>query len=416
MGTRSLPAVLLALCCAAACFGQAMPATGPGTAGSGSAWRPVGDAAGGTVAPAPDGSVASLPGGGSSRPAPAGSALSPSGASASSGTGILPNGHGQVWREYDISPYTLRVTSTERPEQAVVDWILRETGYAAWHSEPLGILSATPRTLRVYHTPQMQAVVAELVDRFVRSEAQTSSFALRVITVDHPAWRTRVHRLLKPVMVQSPGASAWLLEKEDAALLLAELQRRADYREHSSPHLLVNNGQSTVVSTVRARPYVRDVIPRADVFPGYEAETGQVDEGFTLEFSPLLSIDGRMIDATIKCDIDQVEEMVAVMLDVPTPAAPRQRTKIEVPQTTQVRFHERFRWPVDEVLLVSVGMVPLPVPVEGKSLVAGLPLPLAGGPPRAELLILVDSRGPVGEPARTAASPQDEPKSYVGRY
>ena len=88
------------------------------------------------------------------------------------GNGTLPNEHGQVWREYDISPYTARVTTTKRPEQAIVDWILRETGYEAWHCEPLGILSATPRTLRVYHTPQMQAVVADVVDRFVASEAE----------------------------------------------------------------------------------------------------------------------------------------------------------------------------------------------------------------------------------------------------
>ena len=94
----------------------------------------------------------------------------------------LPNQQGQVWREYDISPYTARVTTTKRPEQAIVDWILRETGYEVWHSEPLGILSATPRTLRVYHTPEMQALVAEVVDRFVASEAENQTFSLRVMT------------------------------------------------------------------------------------------------------------------------------------------------------------------------------------------------------------------------------------------
>ena len=102
------------------------------------------------------------------------------------GSGSLPNERGQVWREYDISPYTTRITSTRRPEQAVVDSILRETGYEVWHSEPLGILSATPRTLRVYHTPQMQALVANVVDRFVASEAQTETFCLRVMTIDSP--------------------------------------------------------------------------------------------------------------------------------------------------------------------------------------------------------------------------------------
>ena len=45
--------------------------------------------------------------------------------------------------DYDITPYTLRVTGTNQPEQAIVDWILRETGYETWHSEPLGLLCAT---------------------------------------------------------------------------------------------------------------------------------------------------------------------------------------------------------------------------------------------------------------------------------
>jgi len=290
-----------------------------------------------------------------------------------------------------LPPYTLRVTSTERPEQAIVDWILRETGYEAWHSEPLGILSATRDKLRVYHTPQMQAVVAELVDRFVSSQAETIAFSLRVVTVDQPNWRARAHGLLRPVSVQTPGVSAWLLEKEDAAILLADLRRRSDFREHSSPHLLVNNGQSTVISAMRSRPYIKDVIPKADVWPGYEAVSAEVDEGFSLEFSPLLSLDRSMIDATIRCDIDQVEKMIPVVLEVPSPMAPRGRAQIEVPQLTHFRFHERFRWPAEQVLLVSMGRVPLPVPVDSKPVVPVLPL--GSSPPRADLLIFVECRG-----------------------
>ncbi len=317
-------------------------------------------------------------------------------AEAGTGTGTLPNQHGQVWREYDIAPYTVRVTTTQRPEQALIDWILRETGYEAWHGEPLGVLSATPRTLRVYHTPEMQQVVAELVDRFVSSEAETWQFSLRVITVDHPAWRVRVQRLLRSVPVQTPGVGAWLLQREDAALLLTELQRRSDYREHSSPLLQVNNGQSTVVSAMRARPYIRDIALRPDVWQGFEPQAGAVDEGFSLEFSPLLTRDRQLIDAVIKCNIDQVEKMIPVELEAPTATAPRQRTPIEVPQMTQFRFHERFRWPVGQVLLVGMGMVPLPVPVDAKAmqLVPGISLPLPKSPPRAELLVLIEAKGP----------------------
>ena len=159
----------------------------------------------------------------------------------------FPNEQGQVWREYDISPYTVRVTSTNRPEQAIVDWVLRETGYEAWHSEPLGILCANHRTLKVYHTPEMHAVVAEVVDRFVNTQADSNAFGIKVVTIGSPNWRAKSHSMLKPVAVQSQGMQAWLMQKEDAALMLAEMRKRIDYREHSSPQLMVNNGQSAIV-------------------------------------------------------------------------------------------------------------------------------------------------------------------------
>jgi len=334
------------------------------------------------------------------------------------GTGTLPNGHGQVWREYDITPYTLRVTSTKRPEQAIVDWILRETGYEAWHSEPLGVLSATKRSLRVYHTPEMQAVVADVVDRFVNSKAETQTFSLRVVTLDNPNWRVKAQRLLHPVTVQTPGIGAWILAKEDMALLLNELRRRTDYREHSSPHMLINNGQSSVVSTMRGRPYIRDVAITPTVWPGFQAKTGQVDEGFTLDFSPLLSADERIIDATIRCNIDQVEKMVPVVFDVPTMPGARQRAEIEVPQVTQFRFHERFRWPVDKVLLVSMGMVALPIPVDAKSkeLVLGIRMPGPKTAPRADLLLFVEARGKPSENPRVTRRVERKEKGYHGRY
>ena len=100
-------------------------------------------------------------------------------AQVSQGLRPLPNDHGQVWREYDITPYTIRNTTTAHPEQAIVDWILRETGYEAWHATPVGLLSADRKVLRVYHTPQMQAIVADIVDRFVSSQAQNYGFGLR---------------------------------------------------------------------------------------------------------------------------------------------------------------------------------------------------------------------------------------------
>jgi hypothetical protein len=399
MGLRSVFTAFVLLTLAGLAWGQNGPT-------SGATWRPADNgvvpAAGTTQAP---------PYAAPANPASAGAATAPGGnpflarpalvarrpLRVTAGSGSLPNEQGQVWREYDISAYTARVTTTKRPEQAIVDWILRETGYEIWHTEPLGILSATPRTLRVYHTPQMQAVVADIVDRFVSSEAESRTFSLRFVTIDSPNWRIDAHRTLRPIPVQTPGVSAWLMSKEDAAVLLGTLQRRSDYREHNSAQQVVNNGQSTVISAYRGRPYIRDVNPRPDVVQGYENLPGQVDEGFSLEFNPLLTTDRRSVDAMFKCQVDQVEKLVPVLLEVPTQVSPRQRARAEVPQMSYLRFSERFRWPTDQVLLLGLGVVPLPVPVDTTTTLAGLPLPLPASPPRADLLIIVESKGPLAE-------------------
>ena len=317
-------------------------------------------------------------------------------AKVTAGPGTLPNDAGQVWKEYDISPYTTRVTSTNRPEQAIIDWVLRETGYEAWHGETVSMLSTDRRTLRAYHTPEVQAVVGEMVDRFVNSEAESHAFNLRILSVGSPNWRTKAQRVLRPVAAQSQGVQAWLLAKEDAALLVADISRRNDFREYGAPQLLVNNGQSTVVSATRPRTYSRDVIYRGDVWPGFEPQMAQIDEGFSLEFSPLVSLDGQMIDAVIKCNVDQIEKMIAVNLDVPTSNAPRQRTKVEVPQLIGWRLHERFRFPADHVLLISLGVVATPTP----NAPGGIPLMSSNN--RADLLVLVESKGKVAEPTPPA--------------
>lgn len=321
------------------------------------------------------------------------------------GIDTLPNQQGQVWRDYDVSPYTLRVPSTNRPEQAIVDWILRQTGYEAWHGDVVSVLSAGPRTLRVYHTPEMHAVVADVVDRFVNSQAESQAFGVRVVSVGSPNWRAKALSILRPVRVQTQGIQAWLLEREDAALLVAELRRRSDFREHGSPHLLVVNGQSATVNATRMRSYVRDAVPRANAWPAFQQENGQFEEGFSLELSPLLSVDGRLIDAVIKCNVDQVERMVPVVLEVPAPAAPRQRTQIEVPQVSQFRLHERFRWPIDQVLVVGMGVTPSPAPEAPNPLTAALTL--GGAAPRADVLVFIESRGRTPASAGPAAGSGD---------
>ena len=115
---------------------------------------------------------------------------------------------------------------------------------------------------------------------------------------------------------------------------------------------------------MRPKTFMKSVRFQTASWPGYQLETGQVDEGFSFELSPLLSIDGTTVDAVIKCHVDQVEKMVPVTVDVANTQG-NQRVQIQVPQVVSWRLHERFRWPTTHVLLISAGIVA--TPGEGKT-------------------------------------------------
>jgi hypothetical protein len=96
--------------------------------------------------------------------------------------------------------------------------------------------------------------------------------------------------------------------------------------------------------------------------------------------------DGTAVEAVIRCRIDQVERMAAV--PVSGPAAGGQRLQIEVPQVSAVRVGERFRWPVNAVLVVGLGLVPWPVPGQNK---AGAPAMFSDAK-RTDVVVLVEPR------------------------
>lgn len=364
-------------------------------------------------------------GSGASEPAASGRAVLSSDASAArspvtavtKGAGVLPNDQGQVWREYDIRPYTSRVTNTERPEQAIVDWILRETGTDVWFSEPLGILSANKNTLRVYHTPEMQRLVVDIVDRFVNSQAEAQAISIRLVNIGSPNWRTKAMTLLQPIDVKTAGIEAWIVSKENAAILLAQLRQRTDYREQAAPCVPIPNGQSHTITRTTPRSFVRSVRMRPDVWPGHELITGQMQEGYSLQISPLMSLDGSAIDAVIKCEVDQIEKLVPVDVDIPAGAAGTQRVQVQVPQVVSWRLHERFRWPANQVLMLGCGVVASPTQERMGPL--GLPLPPLPftGSGRADALVLIESNGKASQTLLEARQDfRAAPPSSNGRY
>lgn len=318
----------------------------------------------------------------------------------------LPREAGQMWEEYDLTPYTGYLTGVDRPHQAVIDWILRETGTDVWFASPFGILSARRDTLTVYHTSEMQQVVAKMVSRFVAGPREPQSLNLKVMRVGNPNWRGRALPLLTDVYVETPGVQAWLVNKENAALLMSMLKQRTDANLMHDVDLIMYNGQSQQLGSRKGRNYVRSIRASATGWPPYEPELGEVQEGYELSISPLVSEDRQSIDIAVRAEIDQVEKLVAVDLDLPLPNGQNHRARIDVPQMVSWRLHERFRWPADQVLLLSCGVVA--TPDESGMAIPGLDLLTGTTHGRADALLFIEYRGSATDevrPGTRTASP-----------
>lgn len=328
-------------------------------------------------------------------------------------SGKLPNVAGQVWQEYDISSFTKRLRDQDHPEQAVIDWILRETGTNTWFGEPMGVLSANDEVVRVYHTPEIQAVVKGVIDRFLNSRSEANEVAVRLVTVDRPDWRVKALSMLTPVQTQTPGIEAWLMSRENAALLLHALSERGDFQEHNTSNLTIYSGQTHTIRSTRPRIFPASTNPSNSTWRG-NANLDQVNEGFLLEISPLVAADSNAIEAVIKCSVNQVERLTKLRVHNVDQFGMYRQSKIQVPQISSWQLHERFRWPTNEVLLISRGLVATPGPTASNHGVNKL---FGRNAPRADALLFLESRSEIRttEDNRSLAARTDA-ANYRGRY
>lgn len=345
----------------------------------------------------------------------------------SGGVPQLPGQAGQYWQEYDLRPYTRELNQVDKPHQAVIDWILRDTGTEAWFTDPFGFMNADRDTLRVYHNEQMHEVVKRVYERFVNGTTAAQLYGMRLISIGSPNWRTRAHALMRSQPAQSPGVNAFLVSKENLALLLALLRGRSDYLELSAADIVVHNGQSQVFEQLRGRNFVENQQAVPNTNPPYMPVTGEIKEGYQLQLTPLLSVDHQTVDLVVKCNIDQVERLNNVSLELPTATGQMFNAQIQVPQLVSWRLHERFSWPSDQVLILSCGVVAAPQGTPNNTLLGqsssliGLDriLPSVAGN-RAEALLLVEYKGDAAgrvatvQPAGTSAA-TSSPLSR-GRY
>lgn len=288
------------------------------------------------------------------------------------GAEVLPRTAGQVWRTYDISPFTQRFAPEQKPQQEIIDWILRDTGTDLWFGEPLGILSADYNRLHVYHTPAVQALVHSMIDRFVDPRSQSHVVTFRLVQVGSPAWRAPfiTQGQMSAVEVRSEGVQGWLMSKEAASVLLGELRRRSDFTELQGQNLYLASGRTEVLTQTRPVDYLSGLGVGTS---GYlENIVRTVNEGFSLEISALRDTDQVHMEAVVKCSINQIEKLVEVPLQLRTATGASQTVNIQVPQLVTWRLHERFKWPMNQVLVLSCGVVATPAGDRRQTLLPGL--------------------------------------------
>jgi hypothetical protein len=235
----------------------------------------------------------------------------------------------------------------------------------------------------------MHDTVRGVVERFIAAGGQPQVLGMRLVTIGSPSWRSAALPLLRPVDVKSPGVEAWLMSKENAALLFEQLKNRGDFREHGPPKIEIHGGQQQALARTQPRQYTRSVQLKRE-YPFYDLIPGKIDEGYSLEISPLLSLDGQTIETAVSCRVDQVEKLLPLAIDLPI-GGQTQRVQIQIPQVVSWRLSERFRWPANEVLLLSCGVVATPAGGAGGPLSFLNPLGGSGG--RADALLLIEHQG-----------------------
>ena len=264
-----------------------------------------------------------------------------------------------------------------------------------WFNQPMGILSADKDRLYVYHSPEIQAVVKGIVDRFVHTRGQIQNIDVNLVTVDNPNWRAQSYTMLQPIEVKSPGVEAWMISKENAAILMGQLNRRGDFKQHSGGRLTNHDGQTLVLEKKQPVQFVRSLRWIPNQVPHFQPLMTSVNEGYRLAISSLSSINNGSIEAVIQCEVDQVEKLSTVRVDVPGMNGASQQVNLQIPQLVSWRLHERFRWPNDQVLLLSCGVVASPEP---DNRTQGFSLPgFSTKPKRSDALMFIEYRGPASD-------------------
>lgn len=265
---------------------------------------------------------------------------------------------GRTWRRYDISHYTSLAQNQTAPQNAIVEWIFRRTGTPPWHGDKVAVLSASRSQIRAFHDSSTLKMLDEVVERFTNAVNDVLSIRVRVVAAVDPRWRYAVYSRLTPVGSGPQGQQIWTLKMEDAAFVLAQMQLHQGFKILVNQKYEMINGQTLKVETTVARSFTGGMQRESAVGLGYQPQAEQLEEGFTLKLSPLLTFDGDSLDAAIELTSNVVRSFHRTRVIAPREVGPSE-IALDVPEVSETRLNQTVKsWPLGQSLLISAGIQP----------------------------------------------------------
>jgi hypothetical protein len=265
---------------------------------------------------------------------------------------------GQTWRRFDISRYTGLAQNQSTPQNAIVEWIFRRTGTAPWHGDKIAVLSASRGQIRAFHDAATLKMVEEVVERFTNAVNDILSLRVRVVAAVDPRWRYAVYSRLTPVGGGPQGQQIWTLKLDDAAFVLAQMQLHQGFKLLVNQKYEMINGQTLKVETTLARTFNGGMQRESAVGLGFQPQAEQLDEGFTLRLSPLLTFDGDTVDAAIELTANTVRSIHRTRVLAPRELGPSE-INLDIPEVSETKLNQTVKdWPLGQTLLISAGIHP----------------------------------------------------------